>query len=154
MDSDDLSRFDPKHVKAMRLAASIFAVPLLIAGFVGEVMAFLPPGLLIVPAVLIAALIVFRIPRRRYQTRGFQLADERVRVVSGIWFRSDTVVPFGRVQHIDVEQGPIERMYDIATLTVHTAGSHNASVHLAGLAHADALSMRDTIRLAIKRDTI
>ncbi len=82
------------------------------------------------------------------------MADERLRVVRGLLFHSDTVVPFGRVQHIDVDQGPLERAYDIATLTVHTAGSHNASVHLPGLKHGDALAMRDAIRAAIRRDTL
>ena len=82
------------------------------------------------------------------------MADERLRVVRGLLFHSDTVVPFGRVQHIDVDQGPLERAYEIATLTVHTAGSHNASVHLPGLKHADALAMRDAIRAAIRRDTL
>ena len=84
--------------------------------------------------------------------RGHALGDGRLRVVRGLLFHSDTVVPFGRVQHIDVDQGPLERAYHIATLTVHTAGSHNASVQLPGLAHADALAMRETIRAAIRRD--
>jgi membrane protein YdbS with pleckstrin-like domain len=153
-DAAELSKFDPNHIKAMRLSAAFLALPLLIAGFVAEMVGIWPPGLAIVPAVVIAGLILFRIPSRRYHARGYSMADERLRIVSGIWFKSDTVVPFGRVQHIDVEQGPIARMYGLATLTVHTAGSHNASVHLAGLAHDDALNMRETVRLAIKRDTL
>ena len=62
-------------------------------------------------------------------------------------------MPFGRVQHIDVDQGPLERAFHLATLTVHTAGSHNASVSLPGLAHEDAVAMREEIRAAIRRDT-
>ena len=43
--------------------------------------------------------------------------------------------------------------FGLATLTVHTAGSHNASVSLPGLAHETALAMREDIRAAIRRDT-
>ena len=75
-------------------------------------------------------------------------------MVRGLLFRSDTVVPFGRVQHIDVDRGPLERYYDLSTLTLHTAGSHNASVHLPGLNHDDALAMRETIRAHIKRESL
>ena len=82
------------------------------------------------------------------------MTGDRLRVVRGIWFRSDTVVPFGRVQHIDVDRGPIERYFDLATLTLHTAGSHNASVHLPGLQHDRALAMREEIRAHIKREAL
>jgi hypothetical protein len=63
-------------------------------------------------------------------------------------------VPFGRVQHIDVEKGPVERYYGLATLVLHTAGTHNASVSLPGLAEEDALAMREAIRAKIRRDTL
>ncbi len=82
------------------------------------------------------------------------MAAQRLRVVRGLWWRSDSMVPFGRVQHIDVDRGPLERYYGLATLTVHTAGTHGASVHLPGLLHDDALAMRDTIRAHIKRETV
>ena len=59
-----------------------------------------------------------------------------------------------RVKDIDVEQGPIDRRYDLATLTVHTAGNHNSTVTLPGLLHADALAMREAIRSAIRQDQI
>jgi len=82
------------------------------------------------------------------------MGADRLRVVRGLLFRSDTVVPFGRVQHIDVDQGPLERYYGLATLTLHTAGSHNASVHLPGLLNEDAAAMREVIRAHIKRETL
>ena len=69
-------------------------------------------------------------------------------------FRSDTVVPFSRVQHIDVGQGPLERTFGIATLTLHTAGNHNASVALPGLGEPLAREMREAIRAHIRRDSL
>lgn len=82
------------------------------------------------------------------------MSTDRLRVVRGILFRHDTVVPFGRVQHIDVNQGPVDRFFGIATLTLHTAGSHNASVHLPGLGELLARDMREEIRSHIKREAL
>ena len=150
---DDLTPLDPRYKSMMRLVAAIFAVVLLIAATVAEIAIPGWTGVIWLPVVLVAAYIVLYLPMRRYAARGYSLEEERLRVVRGLLFHSDTIVPFGRVQHIDVDQGPIERAYGLATLTVHTAGSHNASVSLPGLAHDDALAMREEIRTAIRRDT-
>ncbi len=68
------------------------------------------------PVLLIAIALIIRIPSRRYSARGYQISADRLRVVRGLLFRYDTVVPFSRVQHIDVNQGPLERFFGIATL--------------------------------------
>lgn len=153
-ESEELTVLHPNHVKVMRIAASIAAVPFVIGSLVLEAADVLPTGAFIGPVLLVAAFLVIRVPLRRYAARGYVMGEDRLRVVRGILFRSDTVVPFGRVQHIDVDQGPLERAYGLATLTLHTAGNHNASVALPGLAESDARAMRETIRARIRRDTM
>lgn len=153
-DTDDsLTALHPNHVKVTRISAMFFVLPFVIGSIILEVADVLPFGVFVIPAVLLAAFIVIRVPLRRYHARGYDLSGDRLRVVRGILFRHDSVVPFGRVQHIDVDQGPLQRAYGIATLTVHTAGTHNSSVHLPGLGNDDALAMRETIRAHIKRET-
>jgi len=63
-------------------------------------------------------------------------------------------VPFGRVQHIDLAQGPLERAFGLATLVLNTAGTRGAAVKLPGLAQADAEEMRDHIRGKIRQDLL
>lgn len=151
--ADDLTPLDPAYKSMVRLQLGIAALVLLIAATIAEVAIPGWTGAVWAPALLAIAYALIRVPLRRYNARGYSLAQERLRVVRGVFFRADTVVPFGRVQHIDVGQGPLERAFDLATLTVHTAGTHNASVSLPGLRHDDARAMRDTIRAAIRRDT-
>lgn len=153
-DDDALTPLHPNHVKVLRIVIALTAVPFVIGSLVLESAQLVPVGLFAVPVVLAAAILIIRVPLRRYQARGYAMGADRLRVVRGLLFRSDTVVPFGRVQHIDVNQGPLERAYGLATLTLHTAGSHNASVHLPGLLNEDALVMRETIRAHIKRETV
>ncbi|MBN9788815.1 hypothetical protein DMP17_09430 [Pseudonocardia sp. TMWB2A] len=95
---------------------------------------------------------VLLLPARRFARWGYQLDAERLRVVRGYWFHVDTIVPFVRVQHIDVSQGPVERLCGVSTLTVHTAGTLNSVVDLPGLDPERAAAMRDAIRDRIRSD--
>lgn len=156
IDDDEraLTSLAPNHVKLLRTQAAIVTVPFVIGSLVLELADILPTGSFLVPVLVAAAWAILRVPLRRHAARGYDLGTDRLRVVRGLWFRSDTVVPFGRVQHIDVTQGPLERAYGLATLVVHTAGTHNASVSLPGLAQDDAAAMRETIRTHIKREML
>ncbi|WP_305097471.1 PH domain-containing protein [Croceibacterium aestuarii] len=147
----DLTPLHPNHVKVLRLQAIIFTVPFVVAALVLEIAGILPTGSVIVPILAFALWLVIRMPLRRHYARGFRVSSDRLRVVRGILFRSDTVVPFSRVQHIDVTRGPIERYYGLATLVLHTAGTHNASVLLPGLGEEEAMAMREAIRETIAR---
>src|SRR5688572_649199 len=130
-----LTPLHPNYVKLVRLSTVLFALPFLIGALILEFADQLPRGAFLAPVLLVALYLIIRTPLRRYQARGYEMGADRLRVVRGLIFRSDTVVPFGRVQHIDVHQGPIERAYGLGTLVVHTAGNHNASVSLPGLGH-------------------
>jgi membrane protein YdbS with pleckstrin-like domain len=154
VEGDVLTPLHPNYVKVVRLATLVGALPFVLVALVLEFAGELPHGAFLAPVLLVALWLIVRVPLRRYQARGYQLGADRLRVVRGLLFRKDTVVPFGRVQHIDVQQGPIERGYGLATLVLHTAGTHNASVTLPGLAHADAVAMREDIRAHVKRETM
>lgn len=149
-----LTQLHPNHVKLLRVRAILTSIPPLIGALAGEANSMLPTGVIAGPVALVALFLILRIPLRRHYARGYAMSQDRLRVVRGIWFRHDTVVPFGRVQHIDVDQSPLERYFGLATLTLHTAGTHNASVKLPGLAHELAMEMREEIRAHIKREAL
>ncbi len=157
-DEGELTKLHPNYAHALRVRTTVTAIPFLVGALVLETafrdQAIFPTGIIAGPVLLIALALIIRIPARRYGARGYQMSADRLRVVRGLLFRSDTVVPFGRVQHIDVNQGPLERFFGIATLTVHTAGNHNASVSLPGLGQDLAADMREDIRAHIRRETM
>lgn len=111
-----------------------------------------PVWLLTSISVISYAMVAAWVPQRRYKRIGYQLGDKTLRVARGYLFRVDTIVPFVRVQHIDLSQGPIERLYDLSSLVVHTSGTLNSTVTLPGLPTAIAARMRDTIRSHIQSD--
>ena len=119
-DDQPLRQGHPNHPKAMRVATVLTAIPLLIGALVAEYLTAFPNFIIAAPVALILLLVVVFLPQRRYAVRGHAMSGDRLRVVKGIMFHSDTVVPFGRVQHIDVDRGPIERYYGLATLQLYT----------------------------------
>jgi uncharacterized protein len=164
MDENDQARervmkkLDPRQLKVLRLRGAIWAVviglPLLgiEAGFAGP--SPLPPFLLVALALLVAGLAIIVFPARRYRGWGYADEEEELHVAHGLLVRTRTVVPHGRVTHIDIAQGPIERRYGLATLILHTAGTRGATVSLPGLERGEADRLRDHVRARIRQDLV
>jgi membrane protein YdbS with pleckstrin-like domain len=87
-------------------------------------------------------------PRLAYRHYSYRLEENGVHLRRGVLWRSQIAVPRSRIQHTDVSQGPFERLYGLATLTLHTAGNHYASISLPGLEHGAALAARDFLLAA------
>lgn len=66
------------------------------------------------------------IPKLRYESWRYGIREHEIELRNGFVFRKQTLIPIVRIQHIDTKQGPLEKKYGIATLTVATAaGSHS-----------------------------
>jgi len=63
-------------------------------------------------------------------------------VKRGRMFRSVTVVPYGRMQFVEVSAGPLARAFGLATIQLHTA-SPSSDASLSGVRAADAETLRD-----------
>ena len=141
----------------MRTYAVITAVVLLIAGVGGEIAVAretaLPMGLVLIPLLILLAYPLLFAPARHYRALGYLRDGDELHVASGVWVRTETVVPLDRVQHIDVSQGPIERAFGVTRLVLHTAGTMNSLVVLPGLARATAEAIRDEIRARIRQES-
>jgi membrane protein YdbS with pleckstrin-like domain len=60
----------------------------------------------------------------------------------GVVWRRIITAPLSRIQHTDVTQGPLQRAYGLATLTLYTAGTEHAKIDLHGLAFETAMAIR------------
>ena len=125
-----------------------------IVGFVLQEELGIDAEKIIAPVAIFAVFMTLLLPHRKYRRWGYDMGEEQLRVLRGFMWRTDTIVPFNRIQHIDVAQGPLQRMFGLSRLIVHTAGTHNSIVTLPGLATADAEAMRETIKTHIRQDMI
>lgn len=63
-------------------------------------------------------------------------------IQKGVWWQHRITVPRDRIQHVDVEQGPLMRRYGLAKLILHTAGTHAPTIELPGLSMAVAQDLK------------
>jgi membrane protein YdbS with pleckstrin-like domain len=129
-----------------RLTSAVLATPLFIAAFV-----LLTPRRwmwalsLWVVAMAMMTWVFHRWPAVEYRHRGYRLDADGIEIKDGVLWRRVMNVPRSRVQHTDVAQGPLERRHGLGRLIVYTAGTDHARVELPGLAHHDALQIRDRL---------
>jgi uncharacterized protein len=106
----------------------------------------LPLGVLAVGGAVAAVLPVLRYARWRYAVREHDLWIRR-----GVLWVTVSVIPFSRLQFVDTRQGPLDRVFRLAELVVHTAAL-GTSARLPGLDVEEAERLRD--RLARVEDDV
>ena len=81
---------------------------------------------------------------RRVRSWGYLARDQDLLVRRGVMFRRLSVVPYGRMQTVDVTAGPLERAFRLATVRLHTA-SAASDARIPGLAKLEAAALRDRL---------
>ena len=103
------------------------------------------PWLLLIPAVvLVVALVNAAITPRRVRAIGYRLRDDDLLVRRGILFQRFAAVPYGRMQLVDVNRGPLARALGLAEVKLVTAAAAS-NVTVPGLPMADADELRDRL---------
>lgn len=140
----------------LRVQAAIAAVGVTAVSLFPQIIlmgdANLPFGVITGPVALIAITLALVMPGRRYRRWGYQEAADDLTIWHGVMTRFETVVPLFRVQHIDIGQGPIERLFGVNRLILHTAGTQHSKVELPGLSRETAERLRDEIRARVGKE--
>ena len=73
--------------------------------------------------VLVQLLSIFIYPPIEYIQWAYMIAPDRIEIKKGIFYRTHTVIPISRIQHVAVTQGVLQRPFKLSTVQIHTAGS-------------------------------
>jgi len=95
-------------------------------------------------AVLLLGLGAERFVSRRFHAWGYAEREDDLLVRRGVMFSRLSVVPYGRMQFIDVTAGPLERSFKLATVRMHTAAAAS-DARIPGLDRAEAARLRDRL---------
>jgi membrane protein YdbS with pleckstrin-like domain len=95
-------------------------------------------------AVVVAALLLLPVVGRRYRSWGYAEREDDLLVRRGVLFARLTVVPYGRMQFIDVTAGPLERIFRLASVKLHTAAA-GTDARIPGLDREEAARLRDRL---------
>jgi uncharacterized protein len=82
---------------------------------------------------------------RQYERWRYSLRSEDVVVEYGVVWRTRRSIPRLRVQHVDVNSGPVDRMLGLVHLSMYTAGSMGAAQTIPGLTPQDAEALREEL---------
>ena len=131
---------------ATALSALLPATAVAFTVFVGADDLSLPARVGLAAAIwLLPAAGLVWLARARWRRTHWRLDANGLRVRRGVVWRSEVLVPRSRVQHLDLERGPIERRFGLATLVVHTAGTRMHALRQSGFHDADAVALRDAL---------
>jgi membrane protein YdbS with pleckstrin-like domain len=138
-----LQPVDSALASARRISAAIWLAPLAIASVVIAVLwnSWLWLGLI---ACVLIYIWLFWLIGRQVRAHRYLEGDNDFFVASGRWWRSVTVVPYGRIQFIDIDEGPLLRAFGLAKIKLNTA-SASSDAAVSGLPRNEALALRDRL---------
>jgi len=97
--------------------------------------------LLLTVLTLISVLFVYF----EFHKKSYAIRQKDIVYNSGLFWQSSIAIPFNRVQHCEVSQGPIDRFYNLAELKVFTAGGASSDLSISGLSPETAARIKDFI---------
>ena len=139
-------RFPSPRLWRMRCAEVMgCAVVLAAAAGTGAGLAAGPAAAVIaVGAVAAGAALALWFARNRFRSWAYQERDEDLIVERGVLIRRLSVVPYGRMQFVNVTAGPVDRVFRLATVRLHTAAAAS-DARIPGLEREEAARLRDRL---------
>jgi membrane protein YdbS with pleckstrin-like domain len=100
----------------------------------------------LVPVVVVLGVVVWGwwLVGRNARWWGYAEREDELYIKHGALFRTLVVVPYGRMQYVDVQSGPLEQAFKIASVHLHTA-SPGTSARIPGLPATEAARLRDRL---------
>jgi uncharacterized protein len=119
-------------------AGGVLAALVGVAAIAGDLW---PAAMVVLPAGIVAGVAFGRAAWRR---RTWALAPRALELQRGVVVQRATSIPYERIQQIDVERGPIERLVGLSQLVVRTAAA-TTDANLYGLSPGDADDLRQRL---------
>jgi membrane protein YdbS with pleckstrin-like domain len=143
---DTWTPVSPKLVTSRRITLGLVYL-IVVAGVV--LLFFLPdvPRLVAGAAAAVAVVVfvwLWWLVGRRVRSFAYCERGDDLLVTSGIMFRRLVIVPYGRMQLVDVKAGPIDRWLGVTTVQLHTAAA-TTDASIPGLVPEVAASLRDRL---------
>ncbi|MCW2715454.1 MAG: Bacterial rane flanked domain protein [Frankiales bacterium] len=127
-----------------RLALLLVTLPGTLVAVVLGVLEGAVPGAAALGLVGLTSALLLLAVSRRWWAWGYLERDDDLVVRRGVLVQRTTLVPYGRMQFVDVTAGPLARRLGLASVTLHTAAvATDASIP--GLLAAEATRLRDRL---------
>lgn len=148
MSLDAMQRMHPKAVKLSMITSLLFHavvfVIVLVLLAVAQFKDWPVWPFAVAEAVIVISGFIFTgiIPRLQFIRFAYFTDQEEIRICKGLWWISDIIIPMVKVQHVELESGPLMRRSELAHVTVVTAATRH---RIYGLERADAEAVQRRI---------
>jgi uncharacterized protein len=137
-------RVSPRLARMRRTVLVGAGVPIVVAVGAGCAVASDAAGVAIAAAGLVLVALAWVSIGRNQRSWGYVERADDLLVTHGALFKKLTVVPYGRMQLVDVEAGPIERSFGLVSVKLHTAAA-TTDAKVCGLTPDTATQLRDRL---------
>lgn len=154
-------RKPPEHtisrdaIKAWQITALLYEIVAWLITITGLVLHFVLDFpiwivlILVIASIISTYLTVFLLPKLRWKRWRYEVFEQEIYIQHGILVVSRTLIPMIRVQHVETEQGPILKRFDLASVSISTA----ATTHkIPALSNEIASDLRDRISTLARVD--
>lgn len=95
---------------------------------------------------VISFLAIFVHPFIEYKQWRYCIAEDRVEFTHGIYFSSKTIIPISKIQHLEITQGPLQKLFHLSSIEIYTAGqSHKIEAILTAEAEEIVENLNNSI---------
>jgi hypothetical protein len=134
----------PRLLTMRRVEIGATTLVLAVVLFVALIFASVALAVIAAVASLAAGSLMLWFATRRVRAWGYAEREDDLLVRRGVLFARLSVIPYGRMQFIDVTAGPFERVFGLATVRMHTAAAAS-DARVPGLAADEAARVRDRL---------
>ena len=144
IDELPLTQLKQAYVQQVQIESLLIFTPLLIIVPMASILLNLPGGVIFaLSALLIILAIAIGYGRYRHALSiAYGVFEHEFVMQKGLIWQKKTALPYTRLQHVTLSQGPMERYFSLYTLKCFSAGSGSAEISLPGLDTQDAEPLR------------
>lgn len=149
-ESVNLKPLEPNYLKAQLMICLIWILVLLVV----QTAIFILLGdwekqriflMISIPVFLLIGILPLIIEYLGFKRKAYALRERDILYKKGLIWRKTVVLPFNRIQHSEVNHGPIDRMYGLASLKLFTAGGATSDLSIPGLKDEVAHRLKEFI---------
>ena len=139
---EDFVSMDPNFLRVSLIGRALFLVFVVVIA--GLVLAFVPDVELWMVAVAVGVFLLLTIISvflkvLEVRNIGYQVREHDLSYRNGVIVKRVQTVPFVRVQHARMRQGPVQRLFSLATISINSAGP---DIAIPGLSNDNATRLR------------
>jgi membrane protein YdbS with pleckstrin-like domain len=143
---EDFNRLDKRYLKIIFIRISVFAL-ILFGGFISFLLFSdeIITGLImtaIFSGMAVVILFSFIISTLGFPKKGYLLRERDISYKTGLIYYKQISVPFNRVQHVEVSQGILAKIFGLSSVKIYTAGGSASDFSIPGLAVCDAQKLK------------